>query len=79
VLRNGGFEEGFKPNELGEYWEGFNNGSAAFSYHIDDWPLVVPQERPKARPLFRYLPNGKRHPWRSLRFLDAGPGPHQHR
>jgi hypothetical protein len=43
VLRNGGFEEGFKPNELGEYWEGFNNGSAAFSYHIDDWPLVVPE------------------------------------
>jgi hypothetical protein len=43
VLRNGDFEEGFKPNELGKYWEGFNNGSAAFSYHIDDWPLVVPQ------------------------------------
>ncbi len=43
LLRNGGFEEGFKPNELGKYWEGFNNGSAAFSYHIDDWPLVVPE------------------------------------
>jgi len=43
LLRNGGFEEGFKPNELGKYWEGFDNGSAAFSYHIDDWPLVVPE------------------------------------
>jgi hypothetical protein len=43
LLRNGGFEEGFKTNQLGKYWEGFNNGSAAFSYHIDDWPLVVPE------------------------------------
>ena len=43
VLRNGSFEEGFEPNELGKYWEAFNNGSAAFSFHIDDWPLVVPE------------------------------------
>jgi len=43
LLRNGGFEEGFKANELGKYWEGFNNGNAAFSYHIDDWPLLVPE------------------------------------
>ncbi|GAB4543691.1 MAG: hypothetical protein Kow0063_37070 [Anaerolineae bacterium] len=43
LLRNGNFEEGFQPNELGKYWEGFQNGSAHFSYHIDDWPLVVPE------------------------------------
>jgi hypothetical protein len=41
VLRNGNFEEGFQPGELGKYWNGFNNGSADFSFHIDDWPLVV--------------------------------------
>ncbi len=41
VLRNGNFEEGFQPNQLGKYWNGFNNGSADFSFHIDDWPLVV--------------------------------------
>jgi hypothetical protein len=43
LLRNGNFEEGFQPNELGKYWEGFHNGSAQFSYHIDDWTLVVPE------------------------------------
>jgi hypothetical protein len=43
VLRNGDFEEGFQPNELGKYWKSFNNGDAAFSFHIDDWPLVVVQ------------------------------------
>jgi len=43
VLRNGGFEAGFQPNELGNHWKGFNNGHADFSYHIDDWPLVVPE------------------------------------
>jgi hypothetical protein len=41
VLRNGGFEEGFQPNQLAKYWNGFDNGAAAFSFHIDDWPLVV--------------------------------------
>jgi hypothetical protein len=41
VLRNGNFEEGFQPNQLGKYWNGFNNGSADFSFHIDDWSLVV--------------------------------------
>lgn len=41
VLRNGNFEEGFQPNELGKYWNSFDNGSADFSFHIDDWPLVV--------------------------------------
>jgi hypothetical protein len=41
VLRNGNFEEGFQPNELGKYWNSFNNGSADFSFHIDDWKLVV--------------------------------------
>lgn len=41
VLRNGSFEAGFQPNELGRYWKSFDNGSAAFSFHIDDWPLVV--------------------------------------
>jgi hypothetical protein len=41
VLRNGGFEEGFQPNQLAKSWNGFDNGAAAFSYHIDDWPLVV--------------------------------------
>lgn len=41
VLRNGNFEEGFQPNELGKYWGSFNNGDASFSFHIDDWPLVV--------------------------------------
>ncbi len=43
LLRNGNFEEGFQPNQLGNYWKGFHNGSADFSYHIDDWPLVVPE------------------------------------
>jgi hypothetical protein len=43
ALRNGNFEEGFQPNQLGKYWEGFNNGSADFSFHIDDWPPVVPE------------------------------------
>ncbi len=41
VLRNGNFEEGFQRSQLGKYWNGFNNGSADFSFHIDDWPLVV--------------------------------------
>jgi len=41
VLRNGNFEEGFQTNALGKYWKGFNNGSADFSFHIDDWDLVV--------------------------------------
>lgn len=41
VLRNGDFEEGFEPNELGKYWSSFNNGDADFTFHIDDWPLVV--------------------------------------
>jgi len=41
VLRNGGFEEGFQDNQLAKFWNGFDNGQAAFSYHIDDWPLVV--------------------------------------
>jgi hypothetical protein len=41
VLRNGNFEEGFQKNQLGKYWNGFSNGSADFSFHIDDWPLVV--------------------------------------
>jgi hypothetical protein len=43
VVRNGSFEAGFQPNELGYHWKGFNNGNADFSYHIDDWPLVVPE------------------------------------
>jgi len=43
LLRNGNFEEGFQPNQLGKFWKGFHNGSADFSYHIDDWPLVVPE------------------------------------
>ena len=43
VVRNGGFEAGFQRNELGYQWKGFNNGHADFSYHIDDWPLVVPE------------------------------------
>jgi hypothetical protein len=41
VLRNGNFEEGFQSNALGKYWKSFNNGSADFTFHIDDWPLVV--------------------------------------
>jgi hypothetical protein len=41
VLRNGGFEEGFQANQLAKSWSGFDNGAAAFSFHIDDWPLVV--------------------------------------
>ncbi|UCC87233.1 MAG: hypothetical protein JSV81_20655 [Anaerolineales bacterium] len=41
VMRNGNFEEGFQSDELGNYWNGFHNGNAAFSFHIDDWPLVV--------------------------------------
>lgn len=41
VLRNGNFEEGFQANELGKFWNSFDNGRAAFSFHIDDWPLVV--------------------------------------
>ena len=41
VLRNGNFEEGFQANEVGKQWNSFNNGSAAFSFHIDDWELVV--------------------------------------
>jgi hypothetical protein len=40
-MRNGNFEEGFQSDELGNYWSRFDNGSAAFSFHIDDWPLVV--------------------------------------
>jgi hypothetical protein len=43
LLINGDFEAGFQPNELGKYWNSFNNGRAAFSFHIDDWPLVVVQ------------------------------------
>jgi hypothetical protein len=43
LLINGDFEAGFQPNELGKYWNSFNNGHAAFSFHIDDWPLVVVQ------------------------------------
>jgi len=43
LLRNGNFEEGFQPDDLGKYWQGFNNGNAHFSFHIDDWPLVVPE------------------------------------
>ncbi len=41
LLRNGNFEEGFQSNQLGKYWKSFHNGSADFSFHIDDWPLVV--------------------------------------
>jgi hypothetical protein len=41
LLRNGNFEEGFQSNELGRFWNSFNNGNADFSFHIDDWPLVV--------------------------------------
>jgi hypothetical protein len=41
ALRNGGFEEGFQTNQLGKFWNGFDNGEAAFSFHIDDWPLLV--------------------------------------
>jgi len=41
VLRNGGFEEGFQTNQLAKFWNGFDNGEADFSFHIDDWPLVV--------------------------------------
>jgi hypothetical protein len=41
VLRNGDFEEGFQPDELGNYWSRFDNGGADYSFHIDDWPLVV--------------------------------------
>ncbi len=41
VLRNGGFEEGFQDSQLAKFWNGFDNGQAAFSYHVDDWPLVV--------------------------------------
>jgi len=41
LLRNGDFEGGFQPSELGKEWNSFNNGNAAFSFHIDDWPLVV--------------------------------------
>jgi len=41
VLRNSGFEEGFQSSQLGKYWNGFDNGAAAFSFHADDWPLVV--------------------------------------
>jgi hypothetical protein len=43
VIRNGNFEEGFQANELGKYWNGFNNGDAKFSFHIDDWTLIVPE------------------------------------
>jgi hypothetical protein len=43
LLRNGDFEEGFEPNQLGMYWESFDNGDADFSFHVDDWPLVVPE------------------------------------
>ena len=41
VLRNGNFEEGFQSNELGKHWKSFNNGDAKYSFHIDDWSLVV--------------------------------------
>ena len=41
VLRNGDFEKGFQPDNLGKYWNGFDNGSADFTFHTDDWPLVV--------------------------------------
>ncbi len=41
VLQNGDFEEGFQDNQLAKAWNGFDNGAAAFSFHIDDWPLVV--------------------------------------
>jgi hypothetical protein len=43
LLRNGNFEEGFAPNNLAFEWESFDNGDADFSFHIDDWPLVVPE------------------------------------
>ncbi len=43
LLRNGNFEGGFAPNHLALGWESFDNGDADFSFHIDDWPLVVPE------------------------------------
>jgi RHS repeat-associated protein len=41
LQRNGNFEEGFQANHLGNSWNSFDNGSADFGFHIDDWPLVV--------------------------------------
>ena len=62
VLRNGNFEEGFQSNELGKFWGSFNNGDAKYSFHIDDWPLVVVEgkhtqliEIKEAAQLDRYL------------------------
>ena len=41
VLRNGDFEQGLQPNGVGLGWGPFNNSSALFSFHTDDWPSVT--------------------------------------
>ena len=41
VLRNGDFEQGFQPNGVGLGWGNFNDSSALFSFHTDDWPSVT--------------------------------------
>jgi hypothetical protein len=41
VLGNGDFEQGFQPNGVGLGWGDFNNSSALFSFHTDDWPSVT--------------------------------------
>jgi len=40
VLRNGDLGQGFQPNGVGLGWGNFNNSSALFSFHTDDWPSV---------------------------------------
>ncbi len=41
VLGNGDFEQGFQPNGVGRGWGNFNNSSAQFGFHTDDWPSVT--------------------------------------
>ena len=41
LLQNGGFEDGFAPNEVAEGWASFRTGNAASSFHDDQWELVV--------------------------------------
>jgi LysM repeat protein len=42
LLMNGGFEHGFQPMGVGNYWKGFTNGGRAnFGFYDDTWPPVV--------------------------------------
>lgn len=42
LIMNGGFEHGFQPMGVGNYWKGFTNGGRAnYGFYDDTWPPVV--------------------------------------